>query len=185
MDRLIERCSMLDVHKSQITACVRVPDDGGGRRQEIREFAATTAGLLTLADWLRRWAVTVVGMEATGVYWRPVFYLLEDEFECRLYNAAHLRHAPGQIGEFRTNRLLMGITATCSAGQSSTSSERRQQCSRSMSGWGRKARGLTLAGPTANHALPTRHGLGPPRCSSTPCRCRRPRPRSSRASAGR
>ena len=96
MDRLIERCSMLDIHKSQITACVRVPDDAGERQQEIREFAATTAGLLTLADWLRSWAVTVVGMEATGVYWRPVFYLLEDEFECRLYNAAHLRHVPGR-----------------------------------------------------------------------------------------
>lgn len=96
MDRLIERCSMLDIHKSQITACVRVPDDAGGRRQEIREFAATTSGLLTLADWLRSWAVTVVGMEATGIYWRPVFYLLEDEFECRLYNARHLRHVPGR-----------------------------------------------------------------------------------------
>jgi transposase len=96
MDRLIERCSMLDIHKSQITACVRVPDDAGGRRQEICEFATTTAGLLTLADWLRSWAVTVVGMEATGVYWRPVFYLLEDEFDCRLYNAAHLRHVPGR-----------------------------------------------------------------------------------------
>ena len=74
MDRLIERCSMLDIHKSQITACVRVPDDAGGRRQEIREFSTTTAGLLTLADWLRSWAVTVVGMESTGVYWRAVFY---------------------------------------------------------------------------------------------------------------
>ena len=71
---------------------MRVPDDAGGRRQEVREFASTTAGLLTLADWLRSWAVTVVGMESTGVYWRPVFYLLEDEFECRLYNARHLRH---------------------------------------------------------------------------------------------
>ncbi|MGH2885868.1 MAG: IS110 family transposase [Solirubrobacteraceae bacterium] len=96
MDRLIERCAMLDVHKSQITACVRVPDDAGGRRQEIREFAATTSGLLTLADWLGSWAVTVVGMESTGVYWRAVFYLLEDEFECRLYNARHLRHVPGR-----------------------------------------------------------------------------------------
>ena len=96
MNRLIERCAMLDIHKAQITACVRVPDDAGGRRQEIREFAATSSGLLTLADWLRSWAVTVVGMESTGVYWRPVFYLLEDEFECRLYNARHLRHVPGR-----------------------------------------------------------------------------------------
>ena len=96
MNRLIERCSMLDIHKSQITACVRVPDDAGGRRQEIREFATTTRGCSRLADWLRSWAVTVVGMESTGVYWRPVFYLLEDEFECQLYNARHLRHVPGR-----------------------------------------------------------------------------------------
>jgi transposase len=92
VDRLIERCAMLDIHKSQITACVRVPDGAGGRRQEVREFASTTAGLVTLADWLGSWAVTVVGMESTGVYWRAVFYLLEDEFDCRLYNARHLRH---------------------------------------------------------------------------------------------
>ncbi|MBO0884628.1 MAG: IS110 family transposase [Mycobacterium sp.] len=96
MNRLIERCAMLDIHKSQITACVRVPDDAGGRRQEVCEFSATTAGLLVLADWLRSFAVTVVGMESTGVYWRAVWFLLEDEFECRLYNARHLRHVPGR-----------------------------------------------------------------------------------------
>ena len=82
--------------KSQVTACVRVPDGDGGRRQEIREFAATTAGLITLAHWLRSFAVTVVGMESTGVYSRAVFYLLEDEFECQLFNARHLRHVPGR-----------------------------------------------------------------------------------------
>jgi transposase len=96
VNRLIERCSMLDVHKSQVTACVRVPDGDGGRRQEIREFRTTTAGLITLADWLRSWAVTVVGMESTGVYWRAIYYLLEDEFECQLFNARHLRHVPGR-----------------------------------------------------------------------------------------
>jgi len=92
VNRLIERCAMLDVHKAQITACVRVPDGAGGRRQEIGEFRTTTAGLLTLADWLRGWQVTVVGMESTGVYWRAIYYLLEDEFDCKLYNARHLRH---------------------------------------------------------------------------------------------
>lgn len=96
MNRLIERCAMLDVHKSQITACVRVPDGHGGRRQEVCEFRSTTAGLITLADWLRSYAVTVVAMESTGVYWRAIYYLLEDEFECRLYNARHLRHVPGR-----------------------------------------------------------------------------------------
>lgn len=87
---------MLDVHKAQVTACVRVPDGDGGRRQEIREFRTTTAGLITLADWLRSWSVTVVGMESTGVYWRAIYYLLEDEFECQLFNARHLRHVPGR-----------------------------------------------------------------------------------------
>jgi len=101
VNRLIERCAMLDIHKSQITACVRVPDDAGGRRQEIREFRTTTAGLITLADWLRSWSVTVVGMESTGVYWRAVFYLLEDEFECQLFNARHLRHVPGRKSDVR------------------------------------------------------------------------------------
>jgi transposase len=96
VNRLIERCAMLDVHKSQVTACVRVPDGDGGRRQEVREFRTTTAGLITLADWLTSWAVTVVGMESTGVYWRAIYYLLEDEFECQLFNARHLRHVPGR-----------------------------------------------------------------------------------------
>jgi len=96
VNRLIERCAMLDVHKAQVTACVRIPDGGGGRRQETREFRTTTAGLITLADWLRSYAVTVVGMESTGVYWRAIYYLLEDEFECQLFNARHLRHVPGR-----------------------------------------------------------------------------------------
>ena len=80
----------------------RVPDGDGGRRQEIREFASTTAGLLVLADWLRSFAVTVVGMESTGVYWRAVFYLLEDEFECQLFNARHLRHVPVEKATSKT-----------------------------------------------------------------------------------
>ena len=96
MNRLIERCSMLDIHKSAVTVCVRVPDGKGGRRQEVREFRATTSGLLTLADWLRSFAVTVVGMESTGIYWRAIYCLLEDEFECQLFDAQHLRHVPGR-----------------------------------------------------------------------------------------
>jgi transposase len=96
MDRLIERCAALDIHKDSLTACVRVPDGDGGRRQEACAFPTTTAGLLALADWLRSFAVTVVGMESTGVYWRAVYFLLEDEFECWLLNAGHLRKVPGR-----------------------------------------------------------------------------------------
>ena len=76
MDRLIERCAGLDVHKDTVAACVRVPGGEGGRDGEIRTFPTTTAGLLTLRDWLASYRVTVVGMESTGVYWRPVYYLL-------------------------------------------------------------------------------------------------------------
>lgn len=96
MERLLERCAALDVHKDSLTACVRVPGTGGRRRQETRTFATTTSGLVSLADWLRSFAVTLVGMESTGVYWKPVFYLLEGEFECWLLNAQHLRNVPGR-----------------------------------------------------------------------------------------
>ena len=82
MELLIERCAGLDVHKASVTATVRVPDQAGGRLQQTRSFRATTAGLVLLGDWLASFGVTVVGMESTGVYWRPVYYLLEDDLNC-------------------------------------------------------------------------------------------------------
>jgi transposase len=70
--------------------------EAGERHQEIQSFPTTTWGLLTLRDWLASFGVTVVGMESTGVYWRPVYYLLEDDFECWLLNAQHLKNVPGR-----------------------------------------------------------------------------------------
>ena len=97
MDRVVDRAGALDVHKAQVTACVRVPgEDGRSRRQEVREFKTTVRGLLALADWLRGHGVTVVAMEATGVYWRPVWAVLEGEFELMLCNAAHVKNVPGR-----------------------------------------------------------------------------------------
>ncbi len=96
MERLFERCAGLDIHKASVVACVRVPGEDGGRDQETRTFGTTTRELLTLLDWLRSWGVTLVGMESTGVYWRPVYYLLEDHMECWLLNAQHLRNVPGR-----------------------------------------------------------------------------------------
>ena len=96
MDRLVERCAGLDVHNDSVAASVRVPGTGGEREQETRTFAATTRGLLALADWLASYGVTRVGMESTGVYWKPVYYLLEERFECWLLNAQHLRNVPGR-----------------------------------------------------------------------------------------
>jgi hypothetical protein len=91
VERIIERCAGLDVHKSSVTACVRTPDESVTLRQEIREFATITRGLLLLRDWLASFEVRLVGMEATGVYWKPIYYMLEDDFELWLLNARHLK----------------------------------------------------------------------------------------------
>jgi transposase len=96
MDTLIERCAALDVHKDTVVACVRVPARGGGREQGIQTFGTTTAQLLALRDWLVAHGVTRVGMESTGVYWKSVYYVLEDAVECWLLNARHLRNVPGR-----------------------------------------------------------------------------------------
>ena len=73
MDVLVERCAGLDVHRDTVVATVRVPARGAGRRREqsTRTFAATTAGICALGDWLAAHRITRVGMESTGVYWKP------------------------------------------------------------------------------------------------------------------
>ena len=96
METIVERAAALDVHKESVTACVRVPAEGGGREQHLHEFQATVAGLLTLCDWLQAHGVTQVAMEATGVYWKPVWAVLEDEFDCLLVNARHVKQVPGR-----------------------------------------------------------------------------------------
>jgi transposase len=96
MDVVVERCAGLDVHKDTVVACVRAPDPQGGRLSEVRTFGTFTVELLALRDWLLSYRVTLVAMESTGVYWRPVFYLLEDAVECWVVNAAHMRNLPGR-----------------------------------------------------------------------------------------
>ena len=96
MDRVVERCCGLDVHKDTVVACVRTPGKGGKRHQEVKTFGTTTASLLELRDWLTAERVTLVGMESTGVYWKCPFYILEDALECWLLNARHLRNVPGR-----------------------------------------------------------------------------------------
>jgi transposase len=94
---MVERCAGLDVHRDKVVATVRVP--GSGRRgfdQQTQTFKTTLAGLAQLAVWLAETGVTLVGMEATGVYWKTVFQALEDRFECWLLNAHHLRNVPGR-----------------------------------------------------------------------------------------
>ncbi len=96
MDQVVERPAALDVHKAQVTACVRTPGEDGRRVQEVREFKTTVRSLLAMRDWLKSLGVTHVAMEATGVYWRPVWAVLEDDFELLLCNAAHVKNVPGR-----------------------------------------------------------------------------------------
>jgi transposase len=96
VETIVERAAGLDVHKAQVTACVRVPERGGGRAQVLAEFATTVSGLLGLRDWLQAQRVRQVAMEATGVYWKPVWAILEDEFDCLLVNARHVKQVPGR-----------------------------------------------------------------------------------------
>jgi transposase len=96
METVVERVGALDVHKAQLTAAVRVPGLDGVRVQEVAEFKTTVRELLALRDWLKAHGVTQVAMEATGVYWKPVWAILEDEFDCLLVNARHVKQVPGR-----------------------------------------------------------------------------------------
>lgn len=97
MEELVERCAGIDVGQAEVVVCVRVPDRVTGRAAELVEtYGTTTPDLLELHDWLAGLGVTHVVMESTGVYWKPVYYLLEDDFTVMLVNAAHVKHVPGR-----------------------------------------------------------------------------------------
>jgi len=96
VDVIVERPGALDVHNATVMACVRLPGEGRQRVEHVAEFPTTVQGLLALRDWLEAHEVTLVAMEATGVYWRPVWAVLEDRFECLLVNARHVKQVPGR-----------------------------------------------------------------------------------------
>lgn len=91
-----DRCCGLDVHKKTVVACVITPAG-----QETRTFSTMTQDLLALSEWLERWGVTHVAMESTGVYWKPLFNLLEDTFEVLVVNAHHIKTVPGRKTDMR------------------------------------------------------------------------------------
>jgi len=115
MEVIYERCAGLDVHKKSVTVCRITPAVRGGWQKERRRFGTMTDELLKLSDWLREAQVTAVAMESTGVYWKPVFNILESEFEVILVNARHIKYVPGHksdisdaqwIGELLQHGLL-------------------------------------------------------------------------------
>jgi transposase len=96
MRKLYERCCGLDVHKKFVVACLLTPDADGQSVAEVRTFGTMTADLLALGDWLKASGCTHVAMESTGVYWKPIYNLLEGQFEVLLVNAQHLKRVPGR-----------------------------------------------------------------------------------------
>jgi transposase len=96
MEQQLERVAGLDVHRKTIAVCVRVPGEQGERTQHLRTFGTTAVELLTLRDWLEAHGVTDVALESTGVYWKPVFYVLEEAVQCLLVNAQHVQKVPGR-----------------------------------------------------------------------------------------
>ena len=96
MERMIERCAGLDVHQATVVACILINERGKRPRKELRTFGTMTQELEALRDWLAVARVTHVGMESTGVYWRPVHAVLEEHFEVIVGNARHIRNVPGR-----------------------------------------------------------------------------------------
>jgi transposase len=95
------RCCGLDVHKDTVVACVLTPGPGGQPRREVRTFGTLTDELLALGDWLAEAGCTHVAMESTGVYWKPIWNLLEGQFELLLANAQHIKRVPGRKTDVR------------------------------------------------------------------------------------
>src|SRR3954447_24801337 len=95
VERIVERAGALDVHRASVTACVRVWHERE-LTEHVTEFQTTVSGLLALRDWLEAWAVRQVAMEATGVYWRPVWAVLEDRFALLVVNPRHVKQVPGR-----------------------------------------------------------------------------------------
>lgn len=108
MDVIVDRCAGLDVHKKTVMATVRTPDGAGGRATQTREFLTFTGRLVELRDWLMSEGVTQVAMEATGVYWKPVWHVLEDvdSFELLLVNPAHFKNLPGRKTDVQDSEWL-------------------------------------------------------------------------------
>jgi transposase len=95
MDIFHERCAGLDVHKKTVVVCVRQVE-AGAVRKETRTFGTMTADLLELADWLKGQGVRHIAMESTGVYWKPIWHILEADFDLILVNARHIKQVPGR-----------------------------------------------------------------------------------------
>jgi transposase len=106
MDTLYPCCAGLDIHKEIIVACVRKALGGGQAQQEVRTFRTETGGLLALADWLTEAGVTHAAMESTGVYWKPVWNVLDGVIELLLVNAEHIKKVAGRKTDVKDSQWI-------------------------------------------------------------------------------
>ena len=109
MQAIIERCCGLDVHQGTVVACLLVGAPGAQPTKEVRTFRTVTRDLEALRDWLRAAGVTHVGMESTGVYWRPVYAVLEGHFELIVGNARHIRNVPGRKTDVKDSEWIADL----------------------------------------------------------------------------
>ncbi len=105
MEQIHDRVAGLDVHRDTVAVCVRTPGPRGGVNTEKARFDTTAGGLAGLAHWLAERGVALAAMEATGVYWKPVYYALEGRFELWLCNAHHVKNVPGRKTDPLTDHL--------------------------------------------------------------------------------
>jgi transposase len=119
MEVLSPRCSGLDVHKRFLVACLSIVQANGQRQKELRQFTTLTSAILALKAWLKASGCRQMAMASSGVYWKPVFHLLEGEFEIVLVNAQHMKAVPGRKtdvkdAEWIADRLHHGrLKASC------------------------------------------------------------------------
>jgi transposase len=106
MEVVITRCAGLDVHKATVVATVRVPAEAGRRKIVTETFGTMTPDLIALREWLQAYGVTHVALESTGVYWKPIYYMLEDAFELLLINMLELKRVPGRKTDVKDSEWL-------------------------------------------------------------------------------
>lgn len=111
MEQVHDRVAGLDVHRDVVAACLRVPGHRGGTVTEKERFQTTTGALARLEGWLTDRQVSLVAMEATGVYWKPVYYALESSFEVWLCNAHHVKNVPGRKTDMSDAEWLADVAA--------------------------------------------------------------------------
>jgi transposase len=112
MEPIVQRCAGIDIGKATLKATVRVQGRPGRKtRREVRGFNTTTAEVLRLREWLVDEQVTLVGMESTGVFWKPIYYLLEEVIECWLLNAQHLKKVPGRKSDVSDSEWIAELVA--------------------------------------------------------------------------